>query len=82
MGAISSAHVVISLGGGAFTVSAGTIGDLDADGTPDVVITANTPSNQASMLSAIQNSFNNSLFVFGQTTAGEAFSGVLNLSSI
>jgi hypothetical protein len=73
---------VISLGGGAFTVSAGTIGDLDADGTPDVVITANTPSNQASMLSAIQNSFNNSLFVFGQTTAGEAFSGVLNLSSI
>jgi len=77
---ISSAQVLISLGAGAFTVSAADVADLDGDDIPDLILNADTPSNQAAMISAIQNSSNNSLFVFGTTSTGDAFYGVLNLN--
>lgn len=74
--------VIISVGAGVYDVSAGAIGDVDGDGVSDVVVTASSPSDQSALLSDLLNSSNNTLFVFGQTGDGEAFSGVLDLSSI
>ncbi len=76
---ISSIKVIIATGGGVFDASAGEVGDVDSDGIADVILTS---TQQYSMISALQLSSNNTVFVFGQTTAGDAFSGTLDLSSI
>lgn len=75
---ISTLRVVIATGGGVFEASAGAVGDVDEDGTSDVIVTA---TNQSSMISALNNSSNNTAFVFGVTTTGEAFSGSVDLSA-
>ena len=76
---IETLRVVIAVGGGVFEASAGALGDVDADGVSDVVVTA---TNQSAMISALQNSTNNTVFVFGQTSAGDVFSGTADLSQI
>lgn len=76
---ITNLRVIISAGGGNFTASAEAVGDFDENGVSDVVVTAD---NAASLLVAIQSSFNNTLFVFGETSTGDAFSGTLDLSAI
>ncbi len=75
---ISTLRVVIATGGGVFEASAGAVGDIDEDGISDVIVTA---TNQVSMISALNISSNNTAFVFGATTTGEAFSGTVDLSA-
>ncbi len=76
---IETLRVVIAVGGGVFTASAGAIGDVDEDGVSDVVVTA---TSQASLISALQLGSNNTVFVFGETSAGDVFSGTADLSAI
>jgi hypothetical protein len=79
---IASIQVIIALGGGNFTATAGDLGDVDSNGISDVVLTADTADNQTTMINALNNSSNNTVFVFGQTNTGDAFAGTLDLSSI
>lgn len=76
---IATLRVIIATGGGVFEASAGALDDVNDNGVSDVVVTA---TNQLSMISALQSSSNNTVFVFGQTSAGDVFSGTADLSAI
>jgi hypothetical protein len=76
---ISILRVIIAAGGGVFEATAGALGDVDADGISDVIVTA---TNQATMISALQLSSNNTVFVFGETGGGDVFSGTADISQI
>lgn len=81
LGSIDTVKVIVAVDGGTFDAGVGIVGDVDEDGIPDLVITATNPI-QSVLVTALQNSFNNTVIVYGETSDGEAVSGSLDLSSL
>lgn len=81
LGSIDTVKVIVAVDGGTFTAAPGLVGDVDEDGIPDIVITATDPV-QSVMVIALQNSFNNTVIVYGETSDGAAVSGSLDLSAL
>ncbi len=81
LGSIDTVKVIVAVDGGTFDAGVGIVGDVDEDGIPDLVITATNPI-QSVLVTALQNSFNNTVIVYGETSNGEAVSGSLDLSAL